>query len=347
MMLQTASPLRQRIAAPIARILEVQRADGMIPWFEKGPWDSWNHAECVMALGVAGEEAAALAGLDALARVQRADGGFLSEYGNALPMADHVSIARVPAPSVLDTNFTAYVATALEHHRLLYGTRAVRPYWPMVRGAIDHVLSFQHEYGDVSWCAEAHGTGLDDALIAGNASIYASLGHALDLAAALRDPQPRWREARGRLALALKGKPQRFDRSGKDRGYHAMDWYYPVLAGLYDAHQGKARLLGEWNRFVEGDLGCRCVAHEPWVTAAETCELVIAALRCGMNDEAARLLGLVESRRDEGGAFWMGWQFVEEIDWPAEKPSWTQAAYVLALDALEGITPASGIFAHL
>ena len=74
-------------------------------------------------------------------------------------------------------------------------------------------------------------------------------------------------------------------------------------------------------------------------------DLVMAALRCGMESEAARLLDLIEGRRDETGAFWMGWQFVEAIDWPAERPSWTQAAYVLAVDALENHTPASRIFA--
>ncbi len=343
-MLQTTTSLHARIAAPIARILEVQRADGMIPWFEDGPWDSWNHAECVMALGVAGEHRAARAGLDAIASAQRDDGAFLSEYGNALPMADHVTIARVPAPAVLDTNFTAYVATALEHFRLLHGTAAARPWWPMARAAIDHVLDHQHDHGDVSWAAEAHGGEIDDALVAGNASIHASLGHALDLAVAMRDPQPRWREAQARLSEAIRTRPERFARGPQERADHAMDWYYPVLGGVLGADAGRARLLAEWSRFVDPGLGCRCVAQEPWVTVAETCELVMAALRCGMESEAARLLDLIEGRRDETGAFWMGWQFVEAIDWPAERPSWTQAAYVLALDMFEKITPASGIF---
>lgn len=345
-MLQQRSPaLRERIAAPIARILDVQRADGLIPWFEQGPWDSWNHAECVMALGVAGEDNAARAGLDALVAVQRPDGAFLSEYGNALPMADHVSIARVPAPQVLDTNFTAYVATALEHYRLLFGTRAARPYWPTVRAAIDHVLSVQHPEGDISWCAEAHGTGLDDALLAGNASIHASLGHALDLAKAFRDPQALWQEAHARLGDAIRTRPERFSRSSQQRGYHAMDWYYPVLTGVLEGEAARCHLRAEWNRFVEPELGCRCVAHEPWVTVAESCELVMALLRCGMERDALQLIDMVERRRDQDGAFWMGWQWVEQIDWPAEKPTWTQAAYVLALDMVEGITPASGVFA--
>ncbi len=333
------------MAGPIARILELQLSNGLIPWFEDGPWDSWNHAECVMALAVAGEFQAARAGLDALVQAQGTDGAFLCNYGNALPMADHVSIARVEGPKVKDTNFTAYVATAVEHYRLLEGTNAASEYWPMVRAAVDHVLDFQHEAGDISWCAEAHRTTIDDALIAGSASIFASLGHALELAEAMHDPQPYWQEAHRRLGAALRHSPERFGRTGKDKGLFAMDWYYPVLAGVYQEDEAIARLRQDWERFVEPDLGCRCVVDQPWVTVAETCELVIAALRSGMMNEAATLLEGIEQRRDEQGAFWMGWQFEELIDWPAERPSWTQAAYVLAVDALEKLTPASMIFA--
>lgn len=344
MLKQRAATNEAKLAGPIARILAVQEADGALPWFEDGPWDSWNHAECVMALGVAGEWRAARAGLDALASRQRGDGAFLSEYGNALPMADHVSIARVEGVRVLDTNFTAYVASAVEHFRRLRGNRAAADYWPMVRSAIDHVLDYQHVDGDISWAAEAHGTSIDDALIAGNASILASLGHALDLAKAMREPRPDWLAARTRLREALRAKPHRFGRAESARPAHAMDWYYPVLAGLHDADRSRMLLAEQWDSFVDEGLGCRCVKSEPWVTVAETCELVMALLRCGMDREAAGLLDWLEARRDGDGAFWMGWQQVEAIDWPAERPSWTQAAYVLALDAFERITPAATIF---
>lgn len=342
--LRSSSP-EARLAGPIARILEVQQTDGLIPWFEQGPWDSWNHAECVMALAVAGEFQAARAGLDALAQAQGEDGAFLCDYGNALPMADHVSIARVDGPKVKDTNFTAYVATAVEHYRRLKGVKAAAEYWPMVRAAVDHVIECQHPAGDISWCAEAHGTSLDDALIAGNASIFASLDHAITLAGAMRDEQPGWQDAHQRLGSALRHAPERFGRSGKDRGVFAMDWYYPVLTGLHQGDEAAARLRQGWRQFVEPELGCRCVADQPWVTVAETSELVIAALRCGMTKEAEALIDWIEQRRDAQGAFWMGWQFEELIDWPAERPSWTQAAYVLAIDAFEKLTPASTIFA--
>lgn len=342
--LRSSTP-EARLAGPIARILEVQQADGRIPWFEDGPWDSWNHAECVMALAVAGEFSAARGGLDALAQAQGSDGAFLCDYGNALPMADHVSIARIEGPKVKDTNFTAYVATAVEHYRRLKGTKAAGEYWPMVRAAVDHVIQHQHEAGDISWCAEAHGTSLDDALIAGNASIYASFDHAIALAEAMKDPQPRWRDAHRRLGEVLRCGHERFDRSGQERGDFAMDWYYPVMTGVINGAEAASRLHQGWVQFVEAELGCRCVADQPWVTVAETNELIIAALRCGMADEAAVLLDWIEHRRDDQGAFWMGWQFEETIIWPAERPSWTQAAYVLAVDAFEGLTPASRIFA--
>ena len=41
---------------------------------------------------------------------------------------------------------------------------------------------------------------------------------------------------------------------------------------------------------------------------------------------------------DEGGALWMGWQTQEKIFWPRERPSWTQAAVILAADAIYGVS---------
>jgi hypothetical protein len=45
-----------------------------------------------------------------------------------------------------------------------------------------------------------------------------------------------------------------------------------------------------WDRFVVADLGCRCVANEPWVTAAETAELAMACLTVGRVDQARSLI---------------------------------------------------------
>ena len=69
----------------------------------------------------------------------------------------------------------------------------------------------------------------------------------------------------------------------------------------------------------------------------------MAMLRLGRRASASRLLDWQSAQRDADGAYWMGWQFEEAIFWPQEKPSWTQAAVILATDALNAVTPASGV----
>ena len=39
----------------------------------------------------------------------------------------------------------------------------------------------------------------------------------------------------------------------------------------------------------------------------------------------------------------MGWQFAEQIVWPRERPTWTQAAAILAFDARLGASAASDV----
>lgn len=333
---QAATGIAVRRGA-VDRILDCQERSGAIPWFEDGPWDPWNHAECVMALMTVGEEAAARAALDHLAATQDSDGSWLAGYGNALPFADRDHIARVAAPVVRDSNFAAYPATALWHAWRITGDPGlVRRYWPTVRAGLDFVLTLQHPCGDVSWSREALGTDADDAVLAGNASICKSLGHGLALAALAGDERPSWRAARAALRAAIVGAPERFDRAGRDRSGFGMDWYYPVLAGVLDPAASRARLSFGRRRFIEPGRGCRCVAHEPWVTVAESAELAIALVGLGHRAEAATLLGWQEAHRDVDGAYWMGWQFAEAIPWPLEKPAWTQAAMILAHDALAG-----------
>lgn len=321
-----------------------QRSDGAIPWFEGGPWDPWNHAECVMALAVMGEAGAAGAGLDYLQGVQEADGSWLGGYGNALPMEGRLKIARIPAPELKDANFIAYPALAVWHgFRLTGDLKEARRRWPMVRAAIDFVLSLQHAEGDISWCAEAHGGPLDDAVLAGNASIFASLGAAIRLADLLGERSQAWRAARERLRTAILCAPQRFDRAGASRAGFAMDAYYPILAGVMPWMASLARLETRVAPFVQQGLGCRCVLGEPWITVAESSELAMALVRLGRHRHAQALLSWQMAHRDGDGAFWMGWQTTEAIFWPQEKPTWTQAAMILATDALHGATPACGV----
>ena len=323
------------------RILDVQETDGRIAWFENGPWDPWNHVECAMALNAMGEEDAAARAFDSLASCQLEDGSWLGEYGNALPMADRDHLSRAKAPAFRDSNFAAYVAAGIWHDALMHGDRdRTTGWWAMVRAALDFVVSLQAPGGEISWCAEAAGTSADDALLAGNASIARSLDCAIALAGWLGEDAGEWPAAHARLVRAICDAPERFDRSGKGARY-AMDWYYPVLSGVLDLPTARARITGGWSRFVERGLGCRCVADEPWVTVAESAELVMALAHIGEARRARQLFEAQLQHVDRDGAFWMGWQFEEEIFWPLEKPSWTQAAMILAADALHGHTPAA------
>ncbi|MBW0152875.1 MAG: hypothetical protein KXJ53_16815 [Phenylobacterium sp.] len=339
------APTRRRdpLTGAVLCMLQSQGQDGAIPWFEAGPWDPWNHGECVMALAVAGEWDAARSGLDCLMARQGADGAWLGEYGNMLPMADRLHMARVRPPAFRDTNFAAYCAVVVWHSYVLTGDAAlVQPYWPMVRRAIDFVLSLQHEAGDISWSAEAHLTSADDAVRAGGGSIYKSLECAMRLAELMGEPQPRWAEGQARLGQALRGQPERFDRTA-DRSGFAMDWYYPMLGGALTGVAALQRLDAGWSRFVELGVGCRCVAEQPWATVAETCELVMALVALGRREQAVELLTWQDAHRDSDGVYWMGWQFQEAIIWPEERPTWTQAAAILAHDALYDLTPASQV----
>lgn len=318
----------------LTRILDIQSKEGAIAWFENGPWDPWNHVESAMALTALGELDAAGAAFDYLARSQRDDGAWFGAYGNALPMVDRDYISRAPAPAFLDSNFCAYPAVGVAHYLLATGDFArVRGWWPMIRRALDFVLSLQRPDGTISWAFEALGTDTDDALLCGNASIAKSLECGIYLAESLGRSCRSWRDGRAALVDALQSHPERFDRR-KTGARYAMDWYYPVLAGIYNKTNGSDRLTQRWPEFVISGRGCRCVCDEPWVTVAESCELVMALLYTGQKDLALTLFDQVQTLRDESGVFWMGVQTEEELIWPKERPSWTQAAVILAADAL-------------
>ena len=65
-----------------------------------------------------------------------------------------------------------------------------------------------------------------------------------------------------------------------------MDWYYPVLGGAVRGEEADALLAARWDDFVVPGLGVRCVSTNPWVTGAETCELVLALEALGDRERA-------------------------------------------------------------
>ena len=141
----------------------------------------------------------------------------------------------------------------------------------MVHKAIDFVIDLQIGYGEICWARSETGP-VREALLTGCASVYHSIRCALALAALMGEPQPEWELALGRLGHALTAHPEAFTE--KDR--YSMDWYYPILGGALRGPDAAARIKQRWDDFVVDGLGIRCVADRPWVTGAETCELVLA-----------------------------------------------------------------------
>jgi hypothetical protein len=333
----------------VRRILELQRDNGAIPWYDGGVIDPWNHTEAAMGLATLGETEAARRAFRYLMDTQLEDGSWHGELGSAVPMDEEEQRFTgdeedVPDP-IRDTNFAAYIATGAWHHYLLDGDLShLKTLWPHVKAAIDWVVAHQSPHGDIRWAADEPRTPEDDALITGCSSIYKSLECAIFVAQRLGEPSRHWAEARMRLGEALREKPHRFDRTWEPKDRFSMDWYYPVLAGVFTGQAARDRLASKWDIFVAEGKGCRCVLDQPWVTVAESAELCLALLVSGERKKAETLLSWIHQWRADCGAYWMGYQFENAVAWPDEKPAWTAAAVILATDAVIGMTPAAPLF---
>src|SRR5690606_35572944 len=155
----------------------------------------------------------------------------------------------------------------------------------------------------------------DYALLTGCSSIHQGLRCGVRLAERLGDPQPEWELAADRLAHVLAAHPEAF----ADRSRFSMDWYYPVLGGAVRGDAGRARIAAQWDTFVVPGLGIRCVSDQPWVTGAETCELVMALDALGDRERALKLFTDMQHMRHEDGSYWTGWQFVTGKWFPHEQ----------------------------
>jgi hypothetical protein len=312
-------------------IAAVQLPNGMIPWYEGGHADPWNHVEAAMALAVAGRLEEAERAYQWLADRQHLDGSWCMYY---LP-------AGIEEPR-RDTNVCAYVAVGAWHHFLRTGDRGfLETLWPVVGRAVDFVLRFQRPGGEILWCVEPDGTPGRYALLTGSSSVYLSLRCAIAAALHLGLERPDWELAAGRLAHAIAHRPEAFEP--KERW--AMDWYYPVLCGALTGEAARARLGQRWGEFVMDGLGVRCVSDRHWVTAAETAECVMALDAAGLGGLAVRLLAWVQALRHEDGSYWTGIVHPDRTHFPAgERSTYTAAAVLLAANALAGSGPEAGLF---
>jgi hypothetical protein len=251
-----------------------------------------------------------------------------------------VADGRVTDPAA-ESHHAAYVAVGAWHEYLVTGDeRHTLVMWPTVRRAVEWTLALRTPRGEVQWERDAAGRPGTYALLSGCSSIHQSLRCAIALAKLADDPRPDWELAADQLGHLVARHPEAF----ADKSRFAMDWYYPVLGGALRGADAASRLASAWDTFVVPGLGVRCVSDQPWVTAAETCELVIALDACGMRSQALEVFASVQHLRHRDGSYWTGWQFDNQAPFPRERSSWTAAAVVLAADALAAVSGGAGIF---
>ena len=310
-------------------IAAVQQPAGAIGWPD-GHTDAWNHVECAMALTACGLAGPARRAYQWLAATQRADGSWPRQ-----------TTGEAVTDAAAESNQAAYVAVGVWHELLVTGDEDfTAAMWPVVRKAIGFALGLRAPRGEVLWQRDAQGVPAQYALLAGCSSIHQSLRCAIAIAEHVAEPQPEWELAADQLGHVIAAHPEAF----ADKSMFSMDWYYPVLGGAVRGAGAAARLAGRWDEFVEPGIGVRCVSDQPWVTGAETCELVLALDAIGDRSAALELYEVIQHLRDGDGAYWTGWQFANQARFPSERSSWTAAAMILAADALSGATGGAALF---
>ena len=310
---------------------EFQLSSGLVLQTMDGVGDPWNHVEVLMALTVVGEVDAAQRGYRWLAERQLGDGAWFHYYRE-----QYVHSARI------DFNVIAYCATGLLHYlRSTQDLPFVKEFWPTVRRAIKLVDDHMDSSGYLPWSINGRGQSASFSLLTGSSSLLHSLHAANELALEMGEP-PLFPLAKG---ASLKHRIGLHPDSFADKSEFAMDSYYPALCGA------RPFTPGERTKFEEGFLvsgfGVKCVYGSEWVTTAETSEYAITLLRSGDEMAARETLAHLEQMRSPSGLYFTGIGHQSGRTFPAnEVSSYSNAAVVLAWDALEGYSGGADIFSR-
>ena len=315
-------------------ILEVQALDGSISWEKNETLDPWDHIEAAMGLVIGGKEAEARSAFIWLKENQEEDGSWFAEY-----------LKGIPSSKRKESNFTAYVATGLWHNYLITKNKSLlEEMFSTLDLAMKFVISLQTSYGDIQWAKENNQI-LDDSLITGCSSIYKSLDCAIPIYSILGKKTEDLVQAKKLLKTCLLENAERFDRSWESKKRYSMDWYYPVMCGVVKGNEAEDRIRSRWDEFIVSGMGCKCVQEEPWVTVAESSELVVALMAIEDTDKAKELFDWLHQWRDpKDNLYWTGYVYTDRKYWPIEKPTWTAGAVLLAADSLFAFTNGSKLF---
>tara|TARA_B100000579_G_scaffold102489_2_gene81571 strand:+ start:942 stop:1949 length:1008 start_codon:yes stop_codon:yes gene_type:complete len=316
-------------------ILSVQNKDGSIPWEIDEKLDPWDHIEAAMGLSIAKRKEESERAFLWLKEQQLKDGSWYSEYRNSIPTTKR-----------RETNFTAYIATGLWHYYLIFEDKEfLEKMIPTLSKSLSFILSMQTEDGDIYWAAEEGKEILDDSLITGSSSIFKSLECASAIYKTFKLPDQNIRSSMEKLKYSLNNNLERYDRNWDSKSRYSMDWYYPIMCGVYDKEKSVKLIESKWSDFIVEGKGCKCVKEEPWVTVAESSELVVALEKIGLSNKAKTLLDSLHQWRDQDdNLYWTGYVYTDKKFWPVEKPTWTAGAILLAADAVYKFTPGSELF---
>ena len=328
---------RQKLAVDVDAVCRLiaatQLPSGEIPWSTGDKTDPWDHVEAAMGLTVGGFFDEARRAFCWSRSMQLADGSWFSAYRQG-----------IPEDRTRETNMSAYIAVGVFHFWLVTGDRGfLASMWDTVGRAIDFTISHQTPKGEIYWAISPLGRLDRMALLTGCSSIYMSLRCALAIADELGRPQPGWTAAYHCLGNALRLRPHLFNMT---KSRFSMDWFYPVLCGAVTGVEAHGRIQRQWKKFVVEGLGVRCVSDQPWVTIAETSELVLTLTAMGEMEKAHIVFNWLTDHVFADGSFWCGFTFPDMIRWPEEKIAWTNAVVLLAADALFHLTPAAKLFSH-
>ena len=316
-----------------ALIVNTQRESGEIPWCEGKKTDPWDHIEAAMGLSIGGYFGEARHAFDWVAKKQLPDGSWYASYING-----------VPEDKTRDANMSSYIAVGVFHYYLITNDKFfLKGMWKTVYKAIEFALSLQTPGGEIHWAISPEGKTDPMALLTGSSSIYMSIKCALAIAKQLGHSMPVWEEALVKLGNAIRHKQYNFNMT---KSRFSMYWFYPILSGALTGEQAQKRIDKYWKKYVVEGHGVKCVSDEPWVTIAETAELSLALSAMGNLTLSEIVFSWISDKKFEDGSFWCGYTVPDITLWPEDKLTWTNAAVLMAADAIYDLTPAGRLFSH-
>ena len=314
-------------------IASLQHPSGDIPWHLDGKTDPWDLVESAMGLNIGGFTSRAELAFQWLKEHQNPDGSWFSSYMDGKPL-----------DRTRETNMASYIAAGLFHTWLVTKkTDFLESMWNTLEKAVDFAVSLQTPTGEIYWAKSPEGRTDPMALLTGSSSIFFSLKCALSIAFILGKRKKDWETAFHLLGDSIRNHRHAYNIS---KSRYSMYWFYPVLSGALTGKQASDRIEKYRGRYVVENRGVRCVSDRPWITVAETSELVIALHAAGMETRAKEVFSWIRDCTFDDGTYWCGYTFPDMVIWPEEKISWTNAVALMAADSLYGLTPACNLFSH-